>query len=59
MCRCILSVGKDITRSGPAIGTGGLLASFLSSFGLLHEKNISATEMDNDKRRNLFFVKEI
>ena len=55
----MLSVGKVITRSGPAMATGGLLASFLSSFSFLQEKNIDAMEMDNDKRRNLFFVKEV
>jgi hypothetical protein len=41
------------------MATGGLFASFLSSFSFLQEKNIDAMEMDNDKRRNLFFVKEV
>jgi hypothetical protein len=54
-----LSVGKVITMSGPAMATGGLLASYLSSFAFLQQKNISETEMDNDKRRDLFFVKEV
>ena len=55
----IISAGKLITWSGPAMATGGLLASYLSSFAFLQEKNISTTQMDNAKRRNLFFVKEI
>ena len=55
----ILSVGKAITWSGPAMAIGGLWASFLSSFAFMQEKNIRATEMDNEKRRNIFFVKEV
>ena len=55
----MLSVAKVITWSDPAIATGGLLTSSPSSFAFLQEKNISATEMDNDKRRNIFFKTEI
>ena len=55
----MLSVGKAITWSGPAMVIGGLLASFLSSFAFMQEKNIRETEMDNDKKGNIFFVKEV
>jgi hypothetical protein len=58
----MLSVGKVITWSGPAIAIGDLLALLLplphssqeSSF--LQEKNISATGTNNIRRRNIFFI---
>jgi hypothetical protein len=39
------------------MATGGLLASNLSSFAFLREKDISATEMDNDKEGIFFSLK--
>jgi len=56
----ILSVGKVITWSGPAMAIGGLLFSLQPShdFSFLQEIKIPAAKMNNARRMNIFFHKK-
>ena len=50
----MLSVGRVITWSGPANATGALCSG---SVGFLQEIINSAAEMNNTKRKKIFFIK--